>query len=47
MGRTGAYKYKGSNPMRNIAALQAAGVIIAPGAHCVGETIQKVLVTSI
>jgi succinyl-CoA synthetase alpha subunit len=48
MGRTGALtKYKGSNPMRNIAALQAAGVIIAPGAHCVGETIQKVLVTSI
>jgi succinyl-CoA synthetase alpha subunit len=47
MGHAGALtKYKGSNAVSKIAALQAAGVIIAPSAHSVGEMIRKALATS-
>jgi succinyl-CoA synthetase alpha subunit len=44
MGHAGALtKYKGADAASKIAALQAVGVIIAPSAHRVGETVREAL----
>jgi succinyl-CoA synthetase alpha subunit len=47
MGHAGALtKESGADAASKIAALQAAGVVIAPSAHLVGETIREALATS-
>jgi succinyl-CoA synthetase alpha subunit len=47
MGHAGALtKESGADAANKIAALQAAGVVIAPSAHLVGETIREALATS-
>ena len=44
MGHAGALtKYKGADAASKIVALQAVGVIIAPSAHRVGETVREAL----